>query len=34
VRSLQVPADAVLVRLHDDREVSVRLDDLAEVARG
>jgi len=34
VRSLQVPADSVLVRLDDDREVSVRLDDLAEVARG
>jgi cell fate regulator YaaT (PSP1 superfamily) len=34
VRSIQVPADAVLVRLDDDREVSVRLDDLSEVARG
>lgn len=34
VRSIQVPADAVVVRLDDDREVSVRLDDLSEVARG
>ncbi len=34
VRSFQVPADAVLVRLDDDREVSVRLDDLSDVQRG
>ncbi len=33
VRSLRVPEDAVLVRLSDDREVVVRLDDLVEVGR-
>ena len=34
VRSFRVPEDAVVVRLDDDRELTVRLDDLAEVQRG
>ena len=33
VRGVQVPADAVVVRLADDREVAVRLDDVSEVRR-
>ena len=33
VRGVQVPADAVVVRLADDREVAVRLDDVREVSR-
>lgn len=33
VTGVQVPADAVIVRLGDDREVPVRLDDVREVAR-
>ena len=33
VRGVQVPADAVVIRLADDREVAVRLDDVSEVRR-
>ena len=33
VTGVQVPADAVVVRLQDDREVPVRLDDVREVSR-
>jgi cell fate regulator YaaT (PSP1 superfamily) len=33
VRGINVPSDSVIVRLEDDRELPIRLDDVREIAR-